>query len=45
MYDVSIILNNLIRRNSSLLNKERDPLKKFIIKNQNSTLGIFDKAV
>lgn len=35
----------MAKRNSSICNKERDLFKDFIIKEQNSTLGIFDKAV
>lgn len=40
-----LILNSTVKRNSGFHNKERDPLKDFVIKDQNSTLGIFDKAV
>lgn len=42
---ILIILNSMVKRNSSIHNKERDPLQDFTFKEQNSTLGIFDKAV
>lgn len=45
MHKKLLILNSTAKRNSSLHNKERDSLKDFINKDQNSTLGIFDKAV
>lgn len=45
MYMILIILNcSLAKRNLRVL-KERDPFKDFIFKEQNGTLGIFDKAV
>ena len=45
MHKILIILNSMAKKNSSIQNKERDPLKDFTFKEQNSTLGIFDKAV
>lgn len=45
MQGILIILSSKERRNSSIHNKERDPLQDLVIPEQNGTLGILDKAV